>query len=85
MGMAAAPLTRLRIVTRKEFLIQLDGLLELPAGTLTGDEKLEDLERWDSLAMVSFMTLVDEHYKVKLTPRQVADCTTVNDLLKFAP
>jgi acyl carrier protein len=80
---AAAPPTRLEDMTREEFLTQLDELLELPAGTLKGDEKLEELEHWDSLAMVSFMTLVDEHFKIKLSPRQFVNCATVNDLLSL--
>jgi len=82
---AAAPSARLETVTREEFLTQLDELLELPAGTLKGGEKLEELENWNSLAMVSFMTLVDEHFKIKLSPRQFVNCATVNDLLSLTP
>lgn len=69
---------------REEFLAQLDELLELPAGTLKGDEKLEDLERWDSLAMVSFIALADEHCNMRLSPRQFVTCNTVNDLVQLA-
>ena len=71
-------------MTREEFLTQLDELLELPAGTLKGDEKLEDLEHWDSLAMVSFIALADEHCKIRLSPRQFVTCNTVNDLVQLA-
>lgn len=71
-------------MTREEFLTQLDELLELPAGTLKGDEKLEDLERWDSLAMVSFIALADEHCNMRLSPRQFVTCNTVNDLVQLA-
>ena len=71
-------------MTREEFLTQLDELLELPAGTLKGDEKLEDLERWDSLAMVSFIALADEHCNMRLSPRQFVSCNTVNDLVQLA-
>ena len=68
-------------MTRKEFLVQFDELLELPPSTLTGIEKLEDLEGWDSLAMISFMAMVDEHCQIKLSPRQFVNCETVNNLL----
>jgi acyl carrier protein len=71
-------------VTRQEFLTQLDELLELPAGTLKGDEKLEELEHWDSLAMVSFIALADEHCNMRLSPRQFVTCNTVNDLVQLA-
>ena len=71
-------------MTREEFLVQVDELLELPAGTLGGGEKLEELENWNSLAMVGFMALVDEHCNIKLSPRQFPNCSTVNDLLQMA-
>jgi acyl carrier protein len=74
----------LELMTRKAFLEHLDELLELSAGTLKGDERLEDQERWDSLAMVGFIALVDEHCGVRLSPRQFVNCNTVNDLLQLA-
>ena len=35
-------------MTRDEFLLEMDETLGLPAGTLRGHEKLEELENWDS-------------------------------------
>lgn len=69
---------------RQEFLQILDELFELPAGTLKGPERLEDLERWDSLGVMSFIALANEHYGVTLSPRQLANCTSVNDLVALA-
>ena len=71
-------------MTRKEFLVRLDEIVELPAGSLLGDEKLEDLEGWNSLAMLSFMAMVDEQFDLKLSPRQFVGCETVNDLAALA-
>ena len=71
-------------MTRKEFLASMDTMLELPEGTLTGSERLEDLEEWNSMAMISFMALADEHNQVKLSPRQLAACSTVSELLQLA-
>jgi acyl carrier protein len=71
-------------MTREEFLAHLDELLEFPAGALKGDERLEGLERWDSLAMVGFIALADEHCDRRLSPRQFVSCSTVNDLLQLA-
>jgi acyl carrier protein len=70
-------------MTRQEFLAALDNLLELPAGTLTGSESLEDLENWNSLAMVEYIALADSN-SVKLSPRQIRDCETVDDLARLA-
>lgn len=66
---------------RQQLLLQLDEMLELPAGTLKGDEELADLEQWDSLAMMNFIALASEHYNVTLSPRLFANCTTVNDVI----
>jgi acyl carrier protein len=71
-------------MTRPEFLVLIDDLLELPKGTLTGEEKLENLEGWNSLALICYMSLVDEHLGVKLSPRQFVSCESVNDLLALA-
>lgn len=66
---------------RSEFLLSLDELLELEPGTVRGSEALDNLEGWNSLAVISFMALVDEHFGVSLQPRQIAACTTVADLM----
>ena len=70
-------------MTRQEFLSALDTLLELPAGTLSGPENLEDLENWNSLAMVEYIALADST-GAKVSPRQIRDCETVDDLAKLA-
>ena len=65
---------------RNEFLLLLDELLELEPGTVKGSETLDSFESWNSLAVISFMALVDEHFGISLQPRQIAACTTVADL-----
>ena len=72
-------------MTRQSFLVLLDELLELPAGTLQGPEQLDELERWDSLATVGFIALANEHYDVTLSPRQIAASKSVDDLLALLP
>ena len=70
-------------MNRDEFLKSMDENLELPAGTLKGPEPLEDLEMWDSVAMMSYIALADTN-GVKLSPRQIVGCSTVEDLAKLA-
>jgi hypothetical protein len=71
-------------MTREEFLSELDEVLELPAGTLSGPEKLEDLEQWNSTAMIGFIALADTNNGTRISPRQIVNCATVEDLLKLA-
>lgn len=63
-------------------LLQLDELLGLDAGTLTGSEELSQLESWDSLAMMNFIALASDR-DITLSPRQIAKSETVNDLLQL--
>lgn len=71
-------------MSRKEFLHQIDELLDLKPGTLRGPEKLEDLKNWDSTALISLIALADANNGVPITPDQVVGCTTVADLLRLA-
>jgi acyl carrier protein len=70
-------------VSKAQFLDHLSDILEVPAGSLRGDEKLSDLEEWNSIAMVSFIAFGDEHFQKTLSPRQFVTCETVNDLGKL--
>ena len=71
-------------MTRKEFLLELDELLELPAGTLQGLERLEDLEQWNSTAMITFIALADTNNGTVVSHRQMLGCSSVADLLTVA-
>jgi acyl carrier protein len=67
-------------VSRQEFLNELSEILEQPAGSLQGTERLEDMEGWGSMAMVSLIALADEKFGKSLSPRQIAGSETVADL-----
>jgi acyl carrier protein len=70
---------------RAEFLSLLDELLELEPGTLKGDEALDSLENWNSLAVIGFMALVNDHCGAILSPKQISACTTANQLADLIP
>ncbi len=67
-------------MTHDAFLAELSEILEAPEGTVSTDTKLEDLEGWNSMAMISFIALADEHFGKTLSPRQFGACNTVGDL-----
>ena len=54
--------------------------LELPDGTLSGDQALADIENWDSLAVLKFMAAVDKRLGIALQPDKLIACETVADL-----
>jgi hypothetical protein len=71
------------MVERKEFVTKMEELLEQPPGSMTGEEKLEDLDGWDSMTLIGFMSMADECCSRKPTPREVGQCETVADLYKL--
>jgi hypothetical protein len=71
-------------MTRNEFLLEMDEILGLPAGTLRGNEKLEELENWDSTSLITFIALADANSGVSISPAQIVNCSTVADLLRLA-
>jgi len=54
--------------------------MELPKRKLTGTERLSEMERWDSMAMLNFMALVDAHYGVTLSPDHLVQCESVAEV-----
>jgi hypothetical protein len=71
-------------MTRDEFLLEMDQILDLPAGTLRGHEELEELENWDSTSLITFIALADANSGVPISPAQIVNCATVADLLRLA-
>ena len=70
-------------MSKMEFLGHMNEILELPSGTLAGAEKLDELDVWNSLAMMSFIAFADEHFRLSLSPRQFMSAHTINDLGKL--
>ena len=73
-----------KTMTREEFLLEMDEILGLRAGTLRGNEKLEDLQNWDSTALVGLIVLAETTNNTQISPDQVIGCSTVADLLRLA-
>jgi hypothetical protein len=71
-------------MTRDQFLLEMDEILGLSAGTLRGEEKLEELENWDSTSLITFIALADANSGVSVSPAQIVNCATVADLLRLA-
>jgi acyl carrier protein len=64
------------------FLKEFKDITEIES-QLSGDEKLSDLEQWDSLAALGVMALADRHGK-ELTAEELTACQTVNDIYQVA-
>jgi acyl carrier protein len=63
------------------FLREIEATLELPEGSLMGTELLADIPEWDSLAVISFIALVDEKLGLAVDGEALANAQSVADLL----
>jgi acyl carrier protein len=71
-------------MARDELLVAISELLETDS-TLTGAEELSGLGSWDSVAVISFMAMVDDKWGVTLAPKSISACKTVGDLAALLP
>ena len=62
------------------FLAGLAEALELDDSALTPETKFTDIS-WDSLAVISAIALVDEHFGIMLSGQEISECTDFSDLL----
>jgi len=67
-------------MNQKTFFQNLDEVMELPAGTIQGNEELVALGKWDSMAILNFIALADEQFGIAVEPEALGTCVTVADL-----
>ncbi len=68
------------MVTKAASLRLLEDMLNLPLGSLTGSDRLSDLDGWDSLSTLMFIAHVDKAFGVPLPGGRVAQCKSVEEL-----
>lgn len=68
-------------MTRAEFYRLLDGITESAPGTIQGTESIDELEGWDSLAVVGFIAAIDKKLGTVVPARQLVEARTVQDLV----
>jgi acyl carrier protein len=68
-------------MTKTDYLRLFAEIVDAPPGSLTGREKLEELPIWDSLMILEFIVFVDKHFSVRLSGREIVQCTTVSELI----
>jgi acyl carrier protein len=71
------------MMTKREFLSELEEILETDPGALKGDERLTDLKGWNSLAVVSLIAMVDERLDTTLSPREIAKAGSIADIVRL--
>jgi acyl carrier protein len=67
-------------MTHKEFYAELEGIIETEAGRIRGTENLKDLDGWNSMAVMSFIAMVDRKLGLIIDGTQLEKCKTVQNL-----
>ncbi|MEK4513071.1 hypothetical protein EJP82_21185 [Paenibacillus anaericanus] len=58
-----------------------ENVVMVAEGTLEMSTVLENLEDWDSLAVVSTMAIADNMFGVQLDGEEIVSCTTFGELI----
>ena len=61
----------------------IEEVLQVPAGTVTEDTVMEDLEEWDSLAHVMIIGQLEE-LGISIDLEDAAEITSVREILEMA-
>lgn len=70
-------------MSRDELLDKIAVLANRDPGTLRGPERLEDLDDWDSLAVLSVISLLDEQFHVVIPASTMHKAETIDDVVNF--
>ena len=68
---------------KDRFIILLSEVLERDENLIKATDDFRDYEEWDSLAVLSFMLMLEEEYKTGIDRKKLDECETINDLFKL--
>ena len=68
-------------MNKQEFMNALEEILELDENTLQTEQRLSEIEAWDSLAFLSVIAMADEQFDLMLEGRKLEQVTKVQDLI----
>jgi acyl carrier protein len=57
--------------------------INLPEDSITPEIKLVELPNWDSLAILTTLSMLDMEYGVTVTGTELQNCNTVEDLFNL--
>lgn len=65
---------------KKKFAL-LEEIMELDEGSLSPEMVLDDIEEWDSLAALSYVVMMEDEFKKKISGKEIRAFKTVQDIL----
>lgn len=68
-------------MTNKEKMNLLEELLDIEKDTLSEETLLEELDEWDSMAVITVIAMFDDEFGKILTARQVKAFGSIKDII----
>lgn len=68
----------------KQVLGIVEEALNLPPDSAQENDRLESLDGWDSIGIISVMALIEDRCGVTLDPEELAKCESIGDLIRLA-
>jgi acyl carrier protein len=69
----------------KEFIEKFAEAIEVDnVETLCAETKFRELEEWSSIAVMLLVAFFDEEFEKEISGADIQNCTTIEDLYKFA-
>ena len=68
-------------MNEKEKIALMEEIMDLDEGTLTLDSVLEDIDEWDSVAILSYIAALDEHFDKIVKGSDIKNIVTVKDAI----
>lgn len=69
---------------QEKILKLIEEILQVPAGTITADTKIEDVEEWDSLAHVMIIGALEEQLGISIPLDEAVEIASVAELVNRA-
>ena len=66
-----------------DFLREISAILQADPGSIALSDQLVTLSEWDSMAVVMFIAMADEHYGISVDAGPLSECQTIGDLARL--
>ena len=67
----------------KKKLALIEEAMDTNEGERTAETVLYDVDGWDSIAALSLIVMLDEHFGKTITGAQIKELSTVSDILAY--
>lgn len=68
-------------MTDAEKLAALEEIMDIDAGSITPEMKLEDIEEWDSLSALSYVVMLGDEFNRTISGAEIRAFKTVRDIM----